>query len=208
MMQQPASTQSPIRNQEQLDALVAKRTELGSQLQSATGRRHELTMQLEHADPATARELMARTKVLDDRSGRIEREIMQADDAIAEAMARGITATPTPNPVEQAFALARSQGGTIQPPQRRQAPGEAVASAMFAEALVFVLLGTVLWRRARRRLEAKFARPPVDQSSRFDQLQQAVDVIALEVERISEGQRYVAKSLGKAVPVRTSDDSG
>jgi hypothetical protein len=38
--------------------------------------------------------------------------------------------------------------------------------------------------------------PPIDES-RVDRLQQGIDVIALEVERISEGQRYVTTILNE-----------
>ena len=38
--------------------------------------------------------------------------------------------------------------------------------------------------------------PPIDES-RVDRLQRGIDVIALEVERISEGQRYVTKILNE-----------
>ena len=41
---------------------------------------------------------------------------------------------------------------------------------------------------------ARAAPAPID-PSRVDRLQQGMDVIALEVERISEGQRYVTKLL-------------
>ncbi len=47
---------------------------------------------------------------------------------------------------------------------------------------------------------------PATGQSRLDQLQQSVDVIALEVERISEGQRYVTKILDEQL--RPSIDRG
>lgn len=54
--------------------------------------------------------------------------------------------------------------------------------------------------RSRRRCRAKFSRAVPDNSLRFEQLQQSVDVIALEVERIAEGQRYVTKVLNEKLP--------
>lgn len=47
-----------------------------------------------------------------------------------------------------------------------------------------------------RRLEIKNRqRPPIAADERLDRLEQAVDAIAVEVERISEGQRFVTKLL-------------
>ena len=62
----------------------------------------------------------------------------------------------------------------------------------------------VLFALGAQRLMAR-QRPAIDQN-RFDQLQQSVDVIALEVERMSEGQRYVTKILNEKL--RPSIDSG
>lgn len=61
-------------------------------------------------------------------------------------------------------------------------------------ATIHALLAVVFAVGAQR-LSAR-QRPTTDQR-RFDQLQQSVDVIALEVERISEGQRYVTKILNE-----------
>ena len=60
-------------------------------------------------------------------------------------------------------------------------------------ATVHALLA-VLFAVGARHLMARTASAPID-ASRVDRLQQGVDVIALEVERISEGQRYVTKLL-------------
>ena len=58
-------------------------------------------------------------------------------------------------------------------------------------ALLAVLFAVGAGHLTTRRLA-----PPIDES-RADRLQQGIDVIALEVERISEGQRYVAKILNE-----------
>jgi hypothetical protein len=56
-------------------------------------------------------------------------------------------------------------------------------------ALLAVLLAVGAGHLMTRRLPS-----PIDES-RVDRLQQGIDVIALEVERISEGQRYTTKIL-------------
>jgi hypothetical protein len=50
------------------------------------------------------------------------------------------------------------------------------------------------WRRGKRREEH---RSP-EQDARFDRLEQAVDAIALEIERVGESQRYQQKVLAEA----------
>jgi hypothetical protein len=53
-----------------------------------------------------------------------------------------------------------------------------------------------------RRLELKrggpFATPALDQ--RLERIEQAVDAIAIEMERVSEGQRFTTKLLAERVP--------
>jgi hypothetical protein len=88
---------------------------------------------------------------------------------------------------------------TLLPPQFRDV-GNVVANVMFFEALGFVVLGLVLWRWMRRRVPVSITRLGPEDANRMEQLQRSVDVIALEVERISEGQRYVTKVLNEALP--------
>jgi hypothetical protein len=60
-----------------------------------------------------------------------------------------------------------------------------------------IALGTPLIRMIARRLEPKPAAGPSDAAQRFDRLEQAVDAVAIEVERISEGQRYSSRMLSE-----------
>jgi chaperonin cofactor prefoldin len=211
---QPAQAAGVPRTRAELDALSSKRSELGNQLQSMTERRSELTEQLRHvSDAASARELESRRKMLDDRSARLEREILQADDGIAAALASGV-------------AIPGYETSTTVPPRTTDIGG-VIANVALVEGVTFVLLGLAFWRFLWKPALAKLVRHPSDHSSRLEQLQQAVDVIALEVERVSEGQRYVTKVLDErlrpsigagdaqqiaakrksAAPARTSDES-
>ena len=54
----------------------------------------------------------------------------------------------------------------------------------------------VLFAVGARQLMTRRVSSPIDES-RADRLQQGIDVIALEVEKISEGQRYVTKILNE-----------
>jgi hypothetical protein len=72
-------------------------------------------------------------------------------------------------------------------------------------AFVAIGLGArVLWRMGSRR---KDPAARVDEG-RMDRLESAVDAIAVEVERISESQRYTVNLLSDRLPPRTADRLG
>ncbi|MEO7042176.1 MAG: hypothetical protein ABI035_07945 [Gemmatimonadaceae bacterium] len=60
---------------------------------------------------------------------------------------------------------------------------------------------TIIWTRTRRNLNSP-KQPTVLKSDNFDerlvQLQQSVDAIAVEVERMAEGQRFSARLLAES----------
>ena len=67
--------------------------------------------------------------------------------------------------------------------------------ATIAWASVFAIVGLPLVRAWARRLEQRGAPPavPSDVTARLARIESAVDSIALEVERISEAQRFLTK---------------
>lgn len=180
----PAAPEVP-QTRDELAALAAKRSELKDQLESVTDRREELADQLSEADAAARPGLQARIRTLDERSARLEQEILQADDAIAAGAASGIE-------VEAEHEMAT----TVQPFDD-MVPKEVMAGALFAEGLGFVLLGVLLYRWTRKRARAQLSGVAPQESRRLDQLQNSVDAIAVEVERISENQRYLTKAFGE-----------
>jgi hypothetical protein len=183
----PAPPSAPSGEQHELHALMGKRIELAQQLESLTDRRGEVADQMHGAEATALPGLVARLQALDERIARLEQEILQADDAIASGVAAGIIVPPM------------EQMGTIEPPQIPAFSDEAMR-VIVGEALAFVLLGIVLYQLGWRRAKAKFARATPDESGRIDQLQNSVDAIAVEIERISEGQRYVSKVLHEGSP--------
>lgn len=64
--------------------------------------------------------------------------------------------------------------------------------------LVIIALGTPIVRMIARRLEGRGRGEPSSASGqRMDRLEQAVDAVAIEVERISEGQRYTNRMISE-----------
>jgi hypothetical protein len=86
----------------------------------------------------------------------------------------------------------------INPPGRQVDPDLPIAGGI-AIMLALVLPLSIAWAiRILRRPQPSAPRGQ-DMGPRFDRLEQAVDAIAIEVERISEGQRFVTKILAERV---------
>ena len=82
-------------------------------------------------------------------------------------------------------------------------PEIAVPLGAFVTAIVLAV-GVPLARAYSRRMDAESRNPqiPTEITSRLERMEQAIDSVALEVERISEGQRFTTKLLseGKRAP--------
>jgi hypothetical protein len=62
--------------------------------------------------------------------------------------------------------------------------------------MAVIFVGTPLARAYARQIERESAlRNPSDLAQRLERMEHAIDSIALEVERISEGQRFLTKAL-------------
>lgn len=180
----------------ELRAISGLRGELRSQVEAVTELRQELTNQLAQAravnDQAGANEILARIRVLETRSATLQQQILRADDAIASALARGVgsnqgvsvTVPPPPLPPIMSFP-----GAGVDE--------RVVIGTILSMTLVFAFLGAVLYRWGWGRAKKKFASAGSGDAAQIQNLQQAVDVIAVEVERIAEGQRYVSKLLNE-----------
>ena len=73
--------------------------------------------------------------------------------------------------------------------------------------VVFVgLMGRILWRLGSRVRHVPIA--PVADDARLARLETAVESIAIEVERISEAQRFTVSVLTERLPARTGDRLG
>ena len=167
-------------------------------MESMTELRGELTDQLAQAravnDHGSANRLVDRIRSLDARSGTLEQRLLQVDDAIATAMARGVP-------------MSSSEGVTVTVPQIRVPrpavfPRPGVGEPLFfgtiaGMMLMFAILGVLLYRWGWGRAKKKFAAAGSADPAQIQNLQQAVDVIAVEVERIAEGQRFVSKLLNE-----------
>lgn len=94
------------------------------------------------------------------------------------------------------FALATPEPPSL--PNQDIPEGVITLVQMVLTAAVIIALGYPLVRLLTRRLEPRpRTDPAADVMPRFERLEQAVDAVAIEVERISEGQRYANKMMGE-----------
>jgi hypothetical protein len=166
------------------------RSELSDQLQSAARRRAELVQELSSTTGFAREGLEARVRILDERIASIEQQIAVSGRELAGTIATAGSAQP-PGPIpglsEEAFSVLTGLG------------------IIFVLAPIAFALARVLWRSAR------VPAPPRSGAtdSRLERIEQAVDAIAIEVERISEAQRYSAKLLsqGPASPINRPESA-
>jgi hypothetical protein len=163
-----------------LAAARAAREELGNQLERLEERRRELSQELRRSDEGIDRDgVQRRISAIDQRIVELEKQIQSADDAVAKAAAIPGAAAEVPEPP---------------PPPDPNAMTEqiAIVTSVFTLFVLFPL--TLAYaRRLWRRGAVAVAELPKVLAERLTRLDQAVDTIAIEVERISEGQRFLTK---------------
>jgi hypothetical protein len=160
-------------------AFKAEREELGNQLERLEDKRRSLVGQLDEAGSATVKSgLETRIGDLDKRIADMEKQISTADANVAKS-----AAVPGAVPV------------TPPPPFRSDPPAAPfVLSGLFI-VVCLLPLSVALARRLWRRGTAAVVAFPQELADRLNRLDQSVDSIAVEVERIGEGQRFVTRLL-------------
>ena len=168
-----------------IDALNARREELSTQLKSVDSRRSKLISQLKQTGDATATQgLEARLALLDARQLQLETDIQQTGQQLTSPAA-GVIASTSAAPV---FAGLGSK--------------EIMTLSVLSIVLIWFPLAfaaaRALWKRSNR------PGPPhavfTETAQRLERLEASVDAIAIEIERVSEGQRFVTKLLSESQP--------
>jgi hypothetical protein len=163
------------------EALRNRVNELANQLSAANGRRVELAKQLRNAFNGPDRTgLEDRISVLDKRILQIETDVADVGRALSAAPAGVLTGTTVP-------------GRNFNGPSPAQMTGISIVGTIFVLFPLALAFARLLWRRALH--PAKPLPPSPELAGRLDRMEQGIEVIALEVERISEGQRFVTRLL-------------
>ena len=76
---------------------------------------------------------------------------------------------------------------------------EVIVPLGFFASVVAVVLFRPLIKVMGKKVEAEAKRPaiPAEMSARLERMEQSIDAIAVEIERISEGQRFTTKLLAE-----------
>jgi len=181
------STTTGATTVQEVQGLRARLELLRSELQDAASRRRTISGQLRSTDSKAVPGLERRMAELDDRIIGLEREITNT----------GLRLTSTsPELLSQAAETSFGRGD-LDPNQLANnivdeiVPIVAIIS-IFVLAPIGLAISRLVWKRG-----SVPRRAPVDTvtQQRLEGLQQSVDTIAIEVERISEGQRFVTKLL-------------
>lgn len=165
-------------------SLRAQRNELSSQLENVAARRARLSSSLAGKDGSNRAGIEARISVLDKRMLQLESDL-----------------------AETGHQLAITPGALVAGAEAQQFSGmmsdsQAALTGVF---ILFVLApiafaaARMMWKRTNRPVQQAMSD---DASKRLERLEQGMDAIAIEIERVSEGQRFVTRLLseGHAVP--------
>jgi hypothetical protein len=167
-------------------ALRARRSELSDQLESAASRRRSLAEQVRRADGVNKAGLESRLTMLDQRIVRIESELGQVGQELASPQAARFAAETRP-PVNFGPQVRFSN---VDPEPI------IICFILFVLSPLALSISRLIWKRGSRVAMAAPALP-AESGERLERIEQGMDAIAIEVERVSEGQRFVTRLLSE-----------
>ncbi len=180
--------------------LMARADELSTQLKSATSRRSNLSRELRRAPESLRDGMQAQITELNGRIVRIEQDIAVNGQLRVNAKGQEAAAGTNQNSDYSGFPM----------PSPDDMTPIIIVFTLFVLCPIALALSRLIWKRGTR----MGMQPPVSRESdkRMERVEQAVDAIAVEVERISEGQRFVTQLMtqqpalgeGAAQPVRVA----
>ena len=168
--------------------LQAQREALSSQIINVRERRNTIARAYERASGANRSGLEQQLRVIDDRILQLEADLAESGRALYQSNV--VSTTSTGFVPRQGFNMSSGQ-----------ITGISIVFILFVLGPLAASLGRLMWRRS-----AKPAMPPgwYDAAQRLERLEQAVDTIAVEVERVSEGQRFMTKIMTQNAAAATN----
>lgn len=166
-----------------VEALKAKRSELSRQLTSVQGRRDDVSKELLRTSGPGAKGLEQRLAVMDERIVQLERDI-----------------------AANGRELARAPGELVSEEAAAQRYGPFSSGQLTAISIVSIVMvwGPLAWAAARIMIKRSNQPKPSPQllegTARLERIEQAVDAMSIEIERISEGQRFVTQLMSSKAP--------
>lgn len=170
-------------------ALRARGEELSNQISSATQRREKTREDMRSATGPDRAGLEQRLAVLDTRIVRLEQEIDQNSQQLASIPAR--------------MAVASRQNPPGGPPQNLNRLVDSmvpivIVFTIFVLTPIALSISRYFWKKGS---VPKVAPASAENNQRLERMEQALDSIAIEVERVSEGQRFVTRLMAEGRPV-------
>ena len=160
--------------------LRAQRKELSNQLENVAARRARLSRSLTGKDGVDRAGLEQRITVLDKRMLQLESDLAETGHQLAIA------------PGALVAGAEAQQFSNVDP---------GIVAGLGAVFMIFVLApiafaaARMMWKRTNRPVQQAMSD---DASKRLERLEQGMDAIAIEIERVSEGQRFVTRLLSEA----------
>jgi len=179
-------TLRPPASVEELETLRARRAQISDQLENVTDRRGELAQELARTPEAARSGLEARIALLDGRILQLERDLATTGAQLTAApLSLGAGAE------EFADVATRRSGGSDN-------FDEGMAAGAFTAVFFMSALLLFLRRRWKGKGKGRQTQLGTDATQRLERLEHGMDAIALEIERVSEGQRFVTKLLSES----------
>lgn len=166
-------------------ALRARGEELSNQLLSAAGRRTSVQRSLRDATGADKAGLEQRLGVLDARIARLETDIDENGRQLASLSAKRLTSTRPPFEGFNNFQRSRVMDNLVP---------MVVVFTIFVLTPIAISISRMFWKRGSL---PKHAIPSPENTQRLERIEQAIDSIAIEIERVSEGQRFVTRLMAE-----------
>ena len=199
-----------------MEGLRIRRGEIQAQIRDLTARRNELNSQRQSMSLEAGRGHDERIRVIDQRSAQLERQLLQLDEQIASGITSVVSERGEGDGSRAVAGTTEQQSDDLIREMRRAASNGAEDGAISALAGTgtFLFFAFLLYQGVRRWIWKRKPAAAVTTGSadaqQIAQLQRSLDVVAVEVERIAEAQRYVAKLLndralgaGDAQPVHS-----
>ena len=188
-------TLTPVPQGASLETLLAKEQELSDQLANLQGERSAYARQLRSGNAELRASAQQQVTQLDIQVSRTQTALRSVRTQLGTRIpARVFTSNP-------------AYPGILRQPDNGQLNGDQVAAIIVTFTLAVLMpISIGFTRRLWRRSAAPPPSVPADAPNpRLDRIENAVDAIAIEIERISEGQRFVTKVMTeRSAPARAT----
>ena len=166
------------------EALRAKREVLGEYMSRLLNRRENVAERLNNPTitPAEKEALEAHLKELNGRIIDMEKQLHAADGEVARAA--GIP-------------------GAMVPDSRDDGPGppdDAILAGAVFGGIASIIVALAYARRVWKGTTKVISQIPAALEARLSRFEQSIDAVAIEIERVSEGQRFLTKVLSEPTP--------